>query len=102
MIVEYIRYTIPDAQHAAFEHAYDQAQTVLQASPHCFGYEVARCVEAPESYIVRIEWDSLDGHLHGFRTDPAFGTFFAAVRPFVDNIAEMRHYAVSHRTTKQA
>jgi quinol monooxygenase YgiN len=95
MIVEYIRYTIPEAQHHAFEAAYQQAQTALLASPHCLHYELAHCVEEADSYIIRIEWDSLDGHLQGFRTSAEFRTFFAAVRPFVNHIAEMRHYAVS-------
>jgi quinol monooxygenase YgiN len=45
-------------------------------------------------YIVRIEWDSAEGHLAGFRTSPEFRSFFAAVRPYVANIEEMHHYDV--------
>ena len=96
MIVEYIRYTIPEAQRGVFEHTYEQAQTALLASPHCLRYELAQCVEEDDSYILRIEWDSLEGHLQGFRTSPEFRTFFVAVRPFVNNITEMRHYEVSY------
>ncbi len=96
MIVEYIRYTIPEAQRSEFERAYEQAQAALVASAHCLRYELAQCVEEADAYILRIEWDSLAGHLQGFRTSPEFRTFFAAVRPFVNNIAEMRHYEVSH------
>jgi hypothetical protein len=40
------------------------------------------------------EWDSADGHLRGFRGSPQFAGFFAAVRPYVDRIEEMRHYEV--------
>jgi hypothetical protein len=43
-------------------------------------------------YIRRIEWDSLDGHERGFRSSPEFGRFFQAVRPFVADIKEMKHY----------
>lgn len=95
MIVEYIRYTIDAEQRDAFERGYAQAQTALLASPHCFGYELAQCVEDQGSYILRIEWDSIEGHLQGFRTSPEFRDFFAAIRPFVNNIAEMRHYAIT-------
>ncbi len=45
-------------------------------------------------YIVRIEWDSAEGHLGGFRTSPQFRSFFDAVRPFFDDIEEMHHYDV--------
>src|SRR5918998_2980688 len=92
MVVEYIRYNIPDDQQAAFEADYAEASAALVGSPHCLGYELARCVEDATQYVLRIEWDSPEGHLQGFRRSPEFATFFAAVRPFVNDIAEMRHY----------
>ncbi|HEX8430079.1 MAG TPA: antibiotic biosynthesis monooxygenase family protein [Longimicrobium sp.] len=92
MIVEYIRYKIPEDTRDAFEGAYDRARTALAASSHCLAYELSRCVEEPASYILRIEWDSVEGHMRGFRTSPEFRAFFAEVRPFVGQIEEMRHY----------
>jgi heme-degrading monooxygenase HmoA len=94
MAVEYIRYTVPAAQAETFEEAYSQAGEILERDPHCFAFEVARGVEEPEHFIVRIEWDSLDGHEQGFRTSPRFAEFFAAVRPFFSEIDEMKHYNV--------
>ncbi|MBE1162168.1 antibiotic biosynthesis monooxygenase family protein [Dyella acidiphila] len=95
MLVEYIRYTIPSAESAPFEQAYALAGQSLDASPHCLGYELSRCEEAPDSYILRIEWDSLDGHMQGFRGSEAFRSFFAAIKPYVSRIEEMRHYRVT-------
>lgn len=93
MIVEYIRYRLPEERGADLEAAYAAAQEALRASPHCLGWELSRCVEEPAAYTLRIVWDSAEGHLQGFRRSPAFRDFFAAVRPFVDAIEEMRHYA---------
>ncbi|NJO39403.1 MAG: antibiotic biosynthesis monooxygenase [Cyanobacteria bacterium CRU_2_1] len=101
MIVEYIRYKIADNQRDSFEQAYQQAQTSLIASVHCFGYELSQCTEDAKYYILRIEWDSEDGHLQGFRKSPEFQAFFSAVRPFVDAIEEMRHYAVTAINSKK-
>jgi hemoglobin len=95
MVVEYIRYTVDEARTEAFEEAYRQAAGVLEASEHCERYEVSRCTEDPTQHVVRIEWDSEEGHLSGFRKSPEFGAFFAAVRPFVNDIEEMRHYEVT-------
>jgi quinol monooxygenase YgiN len=92
VIVEYIRYTIPAERRDAFERGYAEASAALAASPHCLAYDLARCVEDPTQYVLRIDWDSADGHMQGFRRSPEFRTFFAAVRPFVSDIAEMRHY----------
>jgi quinol monooxygenase YgiN len=94
MIVEYVRYQIPEDEARAFEAAYRSAAASLEASSHCERYEVARCTEDPGAYTVRIEWDSADGHLQGFRGSPEFRSFFAAERPYVDRIEEMRHYEV--------
>jgi quinol monooxygenase YgiN len=95
MVVEYIRYRIPPEQQDRFEAAYGDAAASLEASEHCLTYELSHGVEESERYILRIEWDSLDGHEQGFRRSPEFRPFFAAVRPFVDQIEEMRHYNVT-------
>ncbi len=92
MIVEYIRYTIDAARAEAFEQAYATASKSLQESPHCLGYELSRCTEAPESWMLRILWDSAHGHLEGFRKSAQFRSFFAAIQPYVKDIGEMRHY----------
>jgi quinol monooxygenase YgiN len=94
MIVEYIRYSIDAGRADAFEQAYQRAADALDASQHCERYEVSRCSEDPTQHVVRIEWDSEDGHLSGFRRSSEFRSFFEAVGPFVRDIEEMRHYQV--------
>lgn len=103
MIVEYLRYHIDEDRRQAFEDGYMKAQVALQSSPHCLGWELSRCAEEATQYILRIEWDSADGHLQGFRRGPDFPTFFASIRPFVNDIQEMRHYELTGVTgTKTA
>ena len=102
MIVEYIRYKMPDEQSSKkLIAAYEKAQSSLAASSHCLRYELTRCSEDPNSLVLRIEWDSADGHLKGFRTSPEFKTFFAAVQPFLSNIEEMRHYELTTVKSKK-
>jgi quinol monooxygenase YgiN len=95
MVVEYIRYSIDDGRADAFLEAYGFAADALRASNHCERYEVSRCSEDPTQHVVRIEWDSEQGHLSGFRQSPEFRRFFEAVGPFVNDIDEMRHYQVT-------
>lgn len=95
MVVEYIRYRIPEERREAFVDAYASAQEPLRASAHCLGYELSRCVEEPDRFILRIEWDSVDGHMKGFRGSAEFRTFLGHVRPFVPMIEEMQHYEVT-------
>ena len=92
MIVEYIRYRLPGERRPEFEQAYALAAEPLMASPHCLAYELTRCTEEPTCYVLRIEWDSAEGHLRGFRGSGEFRAFFRHIQPFVSNIEEMRHY----------
>jgi quinol monooxygenase YgiN len=92
VVIEYIRYTVPADRAEEFERAYGRAGQVMDADPHCLGWQLSRGVEEPEHFIVRIEWDSVEGHEQGFRGSPRFGEFFAAVRPFFSDIREMKHY----------
>jgi heme-degrading monooxygenase HmoA len=96
MIVEYIRYRVPADRHDEFERAWSAAQAALREAPECLAYEVSHGVEEPDNYVVRIEWSSLEDHEQGFRHSAGFGPFFTAVKPFFEQIEEMRHYRLTN------
>ena len=95
MITEYVRYVISTERATEFHDAYRKASAALDASPECLGYELTRGIEEPTNWILRIRWDSLEGHEKGFRTGPNFSSFLAHVRPFLRDIQEMKHYEVT-------
>jgi quinol monooxygenase YgiN len=92
LVVEYIRYSIGADRADAFLRSYEIAANSLRQSLVCLAYELSRCSEAPEAYILRIEWESTDAHLKGFRVSAEFKTFFEAIKPYIKDIEEMRHY----------
>jgi quinol monooxygenase YgiN len=92
MIVEYIRYELKTHTLEELVAAYAIAADSLRASDECLGYDLAQCDEAPNVLILRIQWASAEAHMQGFRRGPHFPPFLAAIRPFIDEIAEMRHY----------
>ena len=93
MTVEYIRYRIPGDRTAEFEAAYARAAAALERAPQCVDYELSRCEEEPVCHTLRITWTSTRDHLEGFRTSEPFRAFFTEIRPYVEYIEEMRHYA---------
>jgi len=92
MTIEYIRYLLVAHEPAQLIAAYEEACRHLDAAPECLEYELAQCDEEPRSFILRIEWTSAAAHMQGFRRGAHFPPFLAAIRPFVPEIAEMRHY----------
>ena len=92
MITEYIRYELTKHSADQLVSAYESAGEHLRAAPECLGYELSRCEEQQNALILRILWTSTSDHLNGFRKGPHFPPFLALIRPFIDEIAEMRHY----------
>jgi heme-degrading monooxygenase HmoA len=90
--VEIIRYNIPAMEHSAFEEAYKMAFKLLEASPYCKSYQLIKGADEPDNYIITINWTSIEDHLQKFRKSEQFGSFFHFVKPFFNNITEMKHY----------
>ncbi|MBR1091470.1 antibiotic biosynthesis monooxygenase [Bradyrhizobium manausense] len=91
--IEYVRYSLTKHSGDDLVAAYRTAGEHLRASPECLAFDLTRCEEDPGSYILRIHWTSTADHLQKFRKGPHFPPFFAAIKAFVDEIVEMRHYA---------
>lgn len=95
MTIEYIRYKVTTEQRQAFIDSYKDASQELDRSEFCKAYELTECEEEPGQFILRIEWTSTDEHLNGFRKSELFPAFFAKVKPYFNNIQEMRHYKLT-------
>lgn len=93
MTIEYVRYALTEHNGDDLVAACRVASEHLRASPECLGFDLTRCEEDPRSYILRIHWTSSADHLQQFRRGQNFPPFFAAIKAFVDEIVEMRHYA---------
>lgn len=92
MIVEYLRYTIPQNRQTDFIKHYKEATTPLLESPYCQAFELCQCSEDSSQFIIRIEWTSADDHLKKFRTSAEFKKFLSYISPYIKDIDEMRHY----------
>ena len=92
MINEYIRYRLTKENHADFVADYTRAAEFLRRSAVCHVYDLSQCEEEPECFILRIAWTSTQDHLGKFRGSDEFKGFLAAIKPYIPNIQEMRHY----------
>ena len=93
--VEIIRYAIPLEESVSFEKAYADAAIHLKASQYCLGYRLLHGDEEPENYVLIIHWTSKEDHMNGFRKSAQFPPFFALIKPYYNNIREMKHYDIT-------
>lgn len=92
MVPEIIRFSIPAEKQEEFLHRYAEAGKLLQSAEPCLGYEMLQCQGEPQLFLMTIYWDSVSGHLDGFRKSDLFIQFLSCVRPFIEHVSEMAHY----------
>jgi heme-degrading monooxygenase HmoA len=66
MVIEYIRYAVANpARGKQLQNAYAAVAHQLDEAPECLGYELTRCEEDGNCWILRIEWRSTEAHIQG-------------------------------------
>lgn len=92
MILEHALITIRAGAEAEFEAAFPTALQVISAAPGCKSVRLRRGVESPSSYLLLVEWESLEAHTEDFRSSPAFAQWRAIIGPFFDDQPAVDHF----------
>jgi heme-degrading monooxygenase HmoA len=85
------RVEVPITDPEAFEKVAPRALPILRAAPGCHGVRALRCVEDPDTYLLLIEWDSVEDHVK-FTKTPEFAEFVGVVREFFAGPSKMHHF----------
>jgi len=93
MIHEHALLPVRPGQEAAFEAAFAEAKAIIAASPGFLRLTLSRGVERPSSYLLLVEWESVEAHEVGFRQSPAYANWRARLHHFYDPFPVVEHYA---------
>jgi heme-degrading monooxygenase HmoA len=92
VVLEVAVLNIKPGRSAEFEAAFIQAQVIITG---CAGYqwhELRRCIEMQDRYLLLVRWDSLEAHVHGFRSSPAYQEWRRLLHHFYDPFPMVEHY----------
>jgi heme-degrading monooxygenase HmoA len=93
MILEVADIRVPEGMQSEFEAAVRHGlDTVLSRSSGFDSYEIRRCIESPDRYLLLIRWNTLEDHTVGFRQSPAYEQWSAIVRPFFAAPPHVEHF----------
>jgi len=81
MIFEVARIEIKPGSEDAFERAVAEAAPLFNAASGCRGLELHRSIEAPNTYVLLVRWDTLEDHMVHFRGSPAFARWRELASP---------------------
>ena len=93
MVLERAQFRIVPGREDEFEQAFEQAKLVLARSKGFLGATLSRGVESPSTYLLLVEWETLEDHTVGFRESPAFGEWRGLIGHLFDGAPDVEHFA---------
>jgi heme-degrading monooxygenase HmoA len=92
MILEVALLNIRAGMSSAFETAFRQASSIISAMPGYISHELQRCIEAPDRYLLLVNWETLEAHTVGFRGSPQYQDWKRMLHHFYDPFPTVEHY----------
>jgi heme-degrading monooxygenase HmoA len=93
MIIEHVLLPVIPGQEDAFEEAFTRAKQVIGGAAGCLGLTLSRCLERPNTYLLLVQWQSIDDHMVGFRESAAFLEWRRLLHHFYDPAPVVEHFA---------
>jgi heme-degrading monooxygenase HmoA len=92
MILEHALLPVRPGQETAFEAAFAQARPLIEATPGFGGLWLSRSVESPSTYLLLVEWDSVEAHTEGFRGWDRYPRWRELLHHFYEPFPTVEHF----------
>ncbi len=92
MITEHALLEVIPGQESDFMQTMARAKMIISASPGFVGLRVERCIERPNTFLLLVEWATLDDHLVGFRESAAYQEWRSLLHHFYDPFPVVEHF----------
>jgi heme-degrading monooxygenase HmoA len=92
MVLEVAMFEIRPGAEEAFVAAYLRVRGEVRGTPGCRSVRITRGVESPSQFVLLVEWDSVDAHLHDFRATDRFVRWRQAIGPHFAAEPVVGHY----------
>jgi heme-degrading monooxygenase HmoA len=91
MVLEHALVTVKPGTGSEFESAMVRARPVIAACPGFISLALHRGVEAPDRYLLLVEWETLEDHMVGFRESKAFVEWRSLIGPYFESPPVVDH-----------
>jgi heme-degrading monooxygenase HmoA len=92
MILERAVIAVRPGSEPDFEAAIEQARQVVAGAEGFRSFRLQRGIERRSTYLLLIEWDSLEHHMQGFRESELFVRWRKLIGPYFAAPPEVEHY----------
>jgi heme-degrading monooxygenase HmoA len=95
VILERAVFAIKPGQAEDFAQAFASARLLIERAKGCRKARMHRGVENPDSFLLLVEWETLEDHMIGFRESQDFVEWRAILSPHFAAQPAMEHYAAA-------
>ena len=75
-----------------FTTAYRNAREILATAPGCRSVRMTRGIEAPDRFVLLVEWDSVEAHEANFRQTDRFPRWRGLIEPYFASPPRVEHF----------
>jgi heme-degrading monooxygenase HmoA len=91
MVLEVAQFSITPGSEEAFAAAYAEALPQVSVTPGFRSARMTRGVESPSSFVLLVEWDSVEAHGQ-FRSSERFGVWRGLIGPHFAAPPQVEHF----------
>jgi len=102
MVLERASLRITPGREDEFETAFAQARLVIAAAKGFVSATLSKGVESPSTFLLLVEWETLEDHTEGFRGSPAFDEWRGLIGHLFDGAPDVEHFAQVAAVTRPA
>ena len=92
MVLEHALLSVRAGEEESFEAAFARARSIIAGMAGFGRLTLSRCLERPSTYLLLVEWDSLEDHTVGFRGSAQYEQWRALLHAFYDPFPTVEHY----------
>ena len=92
MVLEHALLDVISGLEVEFEEAFSRARDVISKSPGFISLKIVRGIKRPSSYLLLVEWESLEDHTIGFRQSARYAEWRELLHHFYDPFPVVEHF----------
>ena len=92
MILEHALLPVKAGQEAAFEAAFAEARPIIASMPGFISLALHRGIESPATYLLLVEWETVEHHEVGFRQSPEYQQWREVLHRFYEPFPQVEHF----------
>ena len=92
MILEHALLPVKAGQEAAFEAAFAEARPIIASMPGFISLRLERGIKSPSTYLLLVEWQTVEHHEVGFRQSPEYQQWRGLLHHFYDPFPVVEHF----------